>query len=180
MLPCVVYRAGQSGGPAPSLDARGCFDQTKSRRTSHYHWITALFLPLSTHNGAPNQPRTRSFHPARRGKIRWPEAFAHFEPWGQPEPSHYAHSIRGASGPDDAATPALSSGLCNLISLLRRVGVESSYSYGSTGLYSRYLLVLASICPCSIFGPLPDLVTDGKPRIRRLLSRLTLPYLSAP
>ncbi|PTB58350.1 hypothetical protein M431DRAFT_362923 [Trichoderma harzianum CBS 226.95] len=138
MLPCVVYRAGQSGGPAPSLDARGCFDQTKSRRTSHYHWITALFLPLSTHNGAPNQPRTRSFHPARRGKIRWPEAFAHFEPWGQPEPSHYAHSIRGASGPDDAATPALSSGLCNLISLLRRVGVESSYSYGSTGLYSRW------------------------------------------
>ncbi|KAH0533422.1 hypothetical protein TsFJ059_001994 [Trichoderma semiorbis] len=51
--------------------------------------------------------RTRSFRPARRGKIRWPEAFATSKPWE----SHYAHSIRGASGPDDAATPALSSGL---------------------------------------------------------------------
>lgn len=128
--------------------------KTKPRRTSHYHWITALFLPLSTHNGAPNQPRTRSFRPARRGKIRWPEAFAHFEPWGQPEPSHYAHSIRGASGPDDAATPAtlLWSPLAHadaasatlLALLLRRVGVESSYSYGSTGLYSTYSSLLLS------------------------------------
>lgn len=87
--------------------------KTKPRRTSHYHWITALFLPLSTHNGAPNEHRTRSFRPARRGKIRWPEAFTHFEPWE----SHYAHSIRGASGPDDAATPALSSGLLWLMQM---------------------------------------------------------------
>lgn len=29
LLPC-VYRAGQSGGTAPSLDARGCFDQNQT------------------------------------------------------------------------------------------------------------------------------------------------------
>lgn len=49
-------------------------DQTTPHH-SHYHGCRAV-SSLSTRNGAPNPELSRHLVPARRAKIRWPEAFA--------------------------------------------------------------------------------------------------------